>query len=123
MAGIKIGGGVVGAGVLTASKLGSGAIKGGSKVAFGTKESRALGASNEAFNNMNDDGSYGQKARKGSGVVGLADSFKNIRRYGVVGGTFQNYKNSVINNGQSSYRKGVTSAKKEDDPNGKASKN
>ena len=123
MAGVKIGGGVVGAGILTATKIGSGTIRTGSKVAFGTKESRSIGASNEAFNNMNEDGSYGQKARKGSGVVGLADSLKNIRRYGVIGGSFQNYKNSVINNGQSSYRKSVSSQKKEDDPNGKASKN
>lgn len=121
MAGIRIGGGVVGAGILTASKIGAGTVRTGSKVAFGSKTSRALGESNEAFSQMNDDGTYGQKARKGSGVVGLADSFKNIRRYGVIGGSFQNYKNSILNNGQAQARK-LEALKKQNEQNEKASK-
>lgn len=111
MAGVKIGGAVAGTGIMMATKVGGRAITGGSATLFGTRTSRALGDSNEAYNSMNNDGTYGQKARKNSGFTGITDSMKNIRRYGLIGGTYKNYANSQMNKTISSARRSSASEK------------
>ena len=116
MAGVNIGSKAV----LGATMLAGGVAKAGTTMMVGTKTSRALGNSNDTLSRIYDNESNGQKARKGTGVSSIADGFKNIRRYGVLGGSYQNYKNHIMNDGASKYG---SKTQKKDDNSGKAKKN
>ena len=111
-------------------RVGTAMMTGGMALAgatlLGTKASRSSGVSNtlgDKYNSQNSGGEDG-KATKTSKLASLgafnSDHYKNIRRYGLIGGTYQNAKNDISNMAKA--RKMKNQNKTESDASTKATK-
>lgn len=114
-------------------KIGTATVVGGvglgSAMLLGTKASRNAGVSNSLGDKYNSSGSADGddgKARKSSKLASLgafnSDHYKNIRRYGLVGGTYQNTKNDIANMSKARKNKKQATSSGENSSDGKATK-